>query len=157
MGFVWHKSFDCYSSGMYKNENGFGILEMLIFSVLLGFSSALFTTTGSSLNKKAADTDLKNYTTSLIAQVTEHASNNNGTLPSDLTVIRQVVDAKGDKTYKDWKNAGAITTGNPSASTFYYAVGYNCDEKTSLMVAGNKRDAAIAVLLPSGKADCTAM
>lgn len=111
------------------------------------------TYTKTSPEKKAtsgSDTEVKNYISSVLAGIYEYQSNNNGSLPADLVAVRGNLKFEFES-YQDWKNATAITEGEPAPSTVYYGAGYVCDDTTNLMKQAQTRDVAVVTVLPVSK------
>jgi uncharacterized protein HemX len=97
------------------------------------------------------DNNLTNYLVNMIDKVNEYGSSNQGKLPASLDPIRtQLTESR----YNDWANAGPITEGKPAKNTFYYATNYKCNNPANTLMVPYANQAAIVVLLPSGKPYC---
>lgn len=145
-----------------KEQKGFTIIEVLIVLAIAGLIMLIVFLAVPALQRNSRNTQAKNAASSILGAVSEFQNNNNGAMPTDVTIDTDgtvtVKSTSSGTTSSEAKVQGGFTaspsTTFPSDKTtgkFTVAFGRKCDGNGGFKTAN--RSTAIAFYIETGSGD----
>lgn len=117
-------------SKLQNNQKGFTIIEVLIVLAIAGLILLIVFLAVPALQRNSRNTQMKNAVSSVLGGINEYASNNNGSLPTAVTI-----DA-----------AGVVSiTGSGTAASATVQGGYTASVSTTAPITGTTGAMSVAL------------